>query len=254
MRGGAGLGLNFGRRRIATAPKLLSAARAGDRDAREQLIQEFTPLVFKTASRAAGRYLRPGVDEEISVSLLAFNEAIDAYEASKGSFVQFAQTVIRRRLVDYFRRHRGYLQELSLDEVGDGDEPSAVKRLVDHAAEAAWTVTVENEARAEEIREFGMVLQKYGVQLNALVRLTPKHVDARERAIRVARYVAAHDDLKEYVLDLGVLPLKRLAPVLGDLGVSLKTVERHRRYILAMVLVLSLDFPYLQSYLESPQR
>ena len=33
-------------------------------------------------------------------------------------------------------------------------------------------------------------------------------------------------------------------------GLSRKTVERHRKYLLAMVLILTNDLPHLQTYLR----
>ena len=50
------------------------------------------------------------------MALLAFNEAIDAYDQERGSFISFSQTVIQRRLVKEFgvsrrliERHRKYI-------------------------------------------------------------------------------------------------------------------------------------------------
>ncbi len=45
-----------------------------------------------------------GIDEELSIALMAFNEAIDGYDTSKGSFLSFAKLVINRRLIDYLRK------------------------------------------------------------------------------------------------------------------------------------------------------
>ena len=46
-----------------------------------------------------------GRDDEASIAMIAFNEAIDAYDDSAGaSFLSFAEIVIKRRMVDYFRR------------------------------------------------------------------------------------------------------------------------------------------------------
>lgn len=79
------MGLGLPRRRVEP-PALLSLAQAGDEGARNQLIDDFTPFILKVASQAAGRYLNLGQDEEISVALLAFNEAISAYNEKKGPF------------------------------------------------------------------------------------------------------------------------------------------------------------------------
>jgi len=46
-----------------------------------------------------------GEDDEVSVGLMAFNEAMDCFDTTKNiSFISFAETVIKRRLIDYFRK------------------------------------------------------------------------------------------------------------------------------------------------------
>lgn len=248
------MGLYFGRRRSVGAPELVVRAQAGDPDAREQLIRDFTPFIMKTASQAAGRYLRPGVDEEISIGLLAFNEAIDAYRDSKGSFLQFAQTVIRRRMVDYFRRDRRRFQELPLEvDPEAGEESRKIAMQVDRAAQHAWEREQEGRARSAEIEEFQTALANFGIEFGELVKLSPKHADARQRAMAAARLVSKDELLRRYLWEHKALPLKAMEGALDRLGMSRKTIERHRRYIVAIAVLLGLDTPYLHGYLEGAE-
>ena len=72
-----------------------------DKQIRESVIVKYTPFILKTASDLTGRYINQGIDEEYSVSLIAFNEAIDSFDSTRGvSFFAFARVVIRRRLMD----------------------------------------------------------------------------------------------------------------------------------------------------------
>ncbi|MCL5676542.1 MAG: hypothetical protein M1602_01435 [Firmicutes bacterium] len=80
-------------------PELVTRAKDGDVEARNRLIAKFQPFVLGIASRISGRFVQAGRDDEVSVGLLAFNEAIDSYDPAKGvSFLGFAEIVIRRRL------------------------------------------------------------------------------------------------------------------------------------------------------------
>ncbi len=89
-----------------TTTTLLRQAKAGDDEARTQLIVRYGPLLLRMASRATGRYIYKE-DDEAAIALIAFNEAITSFDPDRGrSFVRFAQQVIRRRLVDHYRRHR----------------------------------------------------------------------------------------------------------------------------------------------------
>lgn len=246
------MGLGFRKRRSVEPPLLLAHAQAGDAEARNQLIADYTPFVLKIASQSSGRYLRPGIDEEISVALLAFNEAITAYDQSKGAFLSFAQTVIKRRLVDYYRRGRARQKEVLLSELEapaeDGGAPTAV---LDHLAESMWNLAQDEDNRRMEIAEYGSLLEVFGLSFHELVRVAPRHDDARQRAITIARTVAHHPEFREHLLKRHELPMQKLMHQ-GDY--SRKTLERHRKYIIAVALILIHEFPYLEAYLLQPSR
>lgn len=57
---------------------------------------------MKCASTVTHKYITKS-DDEWSVVLSAFAQAIDNYNIGKGSFYSFAELVIRRRLIDYVR-------------------------------------------------------------------------------------------------------------------------------------------------------
>lgn len=241
------LGLRFGRKRNRHRERfpLLDAARSGDGDALNQLIHDYTPFVLKVASHAAGRFLRPGVDEEISVGLMAFNEAVTAYDENKGAFLSFAQTVIRRRLVDYFRRERSRPQEIALTEFEEVDETTGYSSL-DQVARSTWDLAQEEQDRRNEIEEFGTILAQYGMSFADLVKVAPKHQDARKRAIAIGHMVADRPEYRAHLIERHELLLKHLVK---EPGVSRKTIERHRKYIIAVALILIHDLPHLQAYL-----
>ncbi|MFO7172686.1 MAG: RNA polymerase sigma factor SigI [Bacillota bacterium] len=227
---------------------LIAAARDGDQQAREDLIRQYLPLVLKVGAQVSGRYLRVGQDEEISVGMLAINEAIDRYDPERGaSFLTFAEMVIRRRLMDYYRRQRGG-REIPLSELQGEDEEGnplagAEEReaLIQHAAE------LEAEERREEIAQYARRLLEFGIRLRDLVRESPRHADARERAIACARLVAETPALREHLLRRRELPLKALEAIAP---VSRKTLERQRRYIIAVALIWIDGYTHLQRYLE----
>ncbi len=246
------MGLGFRRRRTAEPPLLLARAQSGDDEARNQLIADYTPFVLKVASQSAGRYLRPGIDEEISVALMAFNESITAYEETKGAFLSFAQTVIKRRLVDYYRRGRNRQNEVLLSELDTSvEEGGAPVTVLDRMAESLWSMAQDEDNRRLEILEYRAMLTEFGISFHELVRVAPKHRDARQRAIAIGRTVAHHREYREHLLKKHELPLQNLVQ---NTGHSRKSLERHRKYIIAVALILIHDFPYLEAYLLEQSR
>ncbi|MBX6350838.1 MAG: RNA polymerase sigma-I factor [Clostridia bacterium] len=229
----------------------LLRARAGDAEAREELIAAYTPFVLRVAARAAGRFLVPGRDDEVSVALVAFNEAIDRYDDEAGAaFLTFAEMVIRRRLADHYRRARR-VREVPLgefeaeDEEGEAFNPAEVE-----AALRAHARREEEEARRADVLRFRALLAEYGLSLEDLVRESPRHEDARRRAMRVAKVVAETPAFASYLRRRKALPLAELARVPG-IGVGRKTLERQRRYIVAIALVLMEGLDSLREYVKA---
>jgi RNA polymerase sigma factor len=242
----------FRRGEQSGAPALearVAAAQAGDEASREALLTDYRPFVLRVASRACGRFLRPEVDDEASVALIAFNEAIDRYDAQSGaSFVTFAEMVVKRRLIDHFRRARGS-RETPLSDFEVEDAEGQVSNPVEVAAAlSAHRERDEAEERRLDIERFKSALGEFGIGLGELVRASPQHRDARERAIAVARAVADNPEWSSYLREHRALPLKAIERA-GGLGLSRKTLERQRKYIIAVALVLMERIEHLMAYL-----
>lgn len=221
----------------------LQAIRAGDSQARHQVLTQFTPLVIKIASGLTGRYMQVGRDEEISVGLLALNEAIDRYDSDKGaSFISFASMVISNRLRDYLRSQRS--RDFVAVSIDSEDMPQLESRQ-------AWVQYIDHqhqENRRSEVMQFIQELQSFGLDLNQLATATPRHRQARTRALAVARHILSNPDLARHVRQRKELPLKELE---NTLSVSRKTVERQRKYIISLIILLSGNYQYLTDYLPS---
>ena len=75
----------------------------GDSKLRNDIIHSYKPFIAKTASTVCNRYITES-DDEFSIGLIAFNEAIDKYSSEKGnSLIAFAEIIIKRRVIDYLR-------------------------------------------------------------------------------------------------------------------------------------------------------
>ena len=85
--------------------QLIIEAQQDNQSAREKLILAYRSQIAATSSKVCGCPLDWNNDDELSIGLIAFNEAINGYNPSLGkSFWNYAQIVIHNRLVDYFRR------------------------------------------------------------------------------------------------------------------------------------------------------
>lgn len=216
---------------------------------RERLIERFTPFILRVTTRAVGHYVRMGEDDEVSMALLAFNEAIDRFDAGRGgSFLALAETVIRRRLVDHYRREQHH-SEIPLSAFGsDGPERETPFPGEERVALETHFAEVTDAERREEIERYRQELIVVGIDFQQLLRHAPRHRDTRAAAVGVARLVASTPEFSSFLRDRGTLPLARID---GEVALSRKTLERHRKYIVAVALALMGDYPYLQTYLRS---
>lgn len=214
--------------------RLVMRAQAGDAEARERVLMQSQEFVARVAARCARRYLHWSNDDELSVAWLALNKAIDQFRPESGtSFLSFAKVLIRRRLADYFRQE-------NRQAVPVGEVPVSV------AAAATHDSVYEEQERSAELVDFGKQLQKFGLTLREIAAEAPRR-DARQVLVRAAATLVAHDELLAEFYASGRIPVSALAKYSG---VHPKAIERGRKYLIALVLLLDGDYPYLQEYLR----
>lgn len=228
---------------------LINQAQQGEKLAREHLIKDYRPFYLRVASGITKKYLVLGRDDEASIAMSAFNEAINAYDPTAGaSFLSFAEIVIKRRMVDFFRKKSRQKEEIPLSALETDDtEDSVIRKIESREAFGIIQVQQEAEERREEIFRLNQLLSDYGVLFSDLVHISPKHQDARDRALEVANILANDPKLLRYLTNRKALPLKELEKVVN---VSRKTLERQRKYIITLTLILIGEFYYLQEYLK----
>lgn len=216
-----------------TIQQTLLLAKEGNELIREELIQSHMPFIIKISSNICKRYLTWGHDDELSIALVAFNEAIDSFNPNDGaSFYGFAKTVITRRLIDYFRKESKH-QVFSLTPSGADND------LYDYDSASSFKLYKEEEQKnnfAETIKNYTIVLAEFGITFEDLVEVSPKHRDSKATLWRVAQELCAHPNLLKHLTKTKLLPLKELELLTG---VKRKVLERGRKYLIATVLILS---------------
>ena len=116
------------------------------KDKANRLISEFKPFIAGVVQKKVGRFVEYGVDEELSVGLMAFKEAIDSYDRQKSKFLSFARMVISMRLIDYYRKSKKE-RAASLDQGDRSDIASDQTSMEQYriADENIWGVSKDME-------------------------------------------------------------------------------------------------------------
>lgn len=229
----------------------LISAKSGDPLVREELIRSHRAFIARVSSKVCSRYLSWENDDELSIALLGFNEAIDSFDPHGGaSFHSFVQMVIRRRLVDYFRQE-GKHQHLSLSPMNLEDDD---EELSGYAADTSLAQYQENENQevfTQVVEDYVRVLYDYNVTLDDLVKFSPKHSDSKRTLTNVALVLSEMPELMEHLQKHKLLPIKQLQLLTG---LKRRVIEKSRKYLIALALILSNpDFYPLKVFMEIPE-
>jgi RNA polymerase sigma factor len=219
----------------------------GDTALNNELIESYKPFIAKTVSSVCKRYIHES-DDEFSIGLIAFNEAIQKYSPDKGSsLISFSEVLIKRRVIDYIRKQSKF-QNLSFNgasNLEDDDTPGSA--IEDELSIEEYRKKTDEELRKEEIIQFTQILQEFGLTFKDLIEQSPKHADARKNAMTVAKILVENEELKSILFDKKKLPIKQLE---GYVSLSRKTIERNRKYIIAISLILTGDYVFLKDYIK----
>jgi len=219
----------------------------GDRQLLDEVINAYKPFIAKTVSSVCRRYIYE-TDDEFSIGLIAFNEAIEKYSTERGSsLLSFSEVIIKRRVIDYIRKQTKN-QHISIDITNQtAEEETPGSLIVNELSLEEYNRKNEEVRRKEEIIQFQGLLQEFELSFSDLIKNSPKHTDARNSAILIAKVLVEQEELKNLLFEKKRLPIKQLEKLVN---VSRKTIERNRKYIIAIALILSSDYVYLKEYLK----
>lgn len=212
--------------------------------AADELIKDYIPFILSEASKSLS-HICTQQDDEFSISMIAFHEAIQGYSKDRGSFLNYAAMLIKSRLIDYQRkefRHKGHI---SLDERDDEDSMSLQDTLVSDRNE--YEERDNLEATKQEIDELSSIMNTFGVSFTDVADNSPKQDRTLETCRKVINYAIENPNLLDELLQTKKLPLAQL--VSGS-GVERKTLERHRKYLIAMLIIQTNGYEIVRGHLR----
>ena len=213
-------------------------------------------FILRLASKAVNRYITES-DDEFSIAMMAFYEAVKAYSSEKGQFSHFAALVIKRRLLDYRDSEARHSAEFPVEpfvmdgEVDEESESSSLQFEMRASSQESWgrfnaedipgSLTVK-----DEIDVMQQILKGYGFSFYDLIESSPKAEKTKQCTAIVISCLVRSEDLMDFLRRNKALPIKELS---GETKVKRKILDRHRKYIIAAAEILSGDFPMLAEYL-----
>lgn len=213
----------------------------------ENLIKQHEYFILKYASRLTHRYITKS-DDEWSIALLAFHQAIDSYEPEKGNFQAFYELVIKRRLIDYMKSQGKYNSEVSIDPVLFDTGPEDVVEDISIRNAVSREVSKQDSGELKlEITSANDVFSTYGFSFMDLTKCSPHAKKSKAACAKAINFLLQNPMLVHELQSSKLLPIKVIEK---NAKVPRKIMERHRKYIIAAIVILSGEYPNLAEYLR----
>ncbi len=221
--------------------EILKKIKNGDILLRNKFIDDYKPFILKCVSQLVGKKNNIVQSDEFSIALIAFNEAIESYNLDKKTmFVSFSKQVIRRRLIDYLRCTKKYNITVPFSYLNDNDSFEE-KYLYDNSSDYSSEFDTK-----EEIKNLELKIYEYKMTIEDLIDCSPKHRDSRVICLNVAKTIIENDSLFQLLIEKKTLPYKELTE---RVNLCKRTLEKNKKFIIAMVFVLKSDLEILKKYI-----
>ncbi|MBE6686211.1 MAG: RNA polymerase subunit sigma [Ruminococcaceae bacterium] len=213
--------------------------------AADELVREYLPFIKKEVSKLS-EVSDPEYEDHLSIAMFAFHEAVLAYSKNKGSFLKFAEVVIKNRLIDYHRKSMRHSAVISLDAEYGGDDRRSMLSEYDPGEDNVAERHNANAAR-EEIEEFSKALWSFGLMISDIADNCPKQKRTLYACHKVLLFAKGRPEIFEELLRTKRLPVSALS---SGTGLERKLIERHRKYLVAVLLAYTNGFEIIRGHLK----
>jgi len=190
--------------------------------ARNSMLEKYIPFIVKSISEITGRYVRIGDSDEFSIGLMAFNEAIDRYDAQRGPFLSYAKLVIASRIKNHIERTAKESVPITVEAIDQIQSDQAIKGY--H----------ESNVLEDEIEKWKNELIKFNITFGDLLERKPKHKDTKNRAIEISIAVSQNEPIVSTMFQKYRLPIQVIHQ---KMRYSVKVLEGSRIFIISVVII-----------------
>lgn len=207
---------------------------------RNNIIKDYKNYILLCTQKVTGRYITDS-DDEMSVAMIAFNEAITKYDVNKGSFLNFANLMIKSRLIDFVRKEYKNKKSVPFSELSQTDKDGNVVEFdTEDTKSGNYDAKLELAILTDE-------LKKFDISFFDLQKVTPKSKKTKLACFSIIRHIIQNSILTAEIKLNGVIPIKT---ILDGVNINRKVIERHRKYIITAVVILTGDYEIIAEYFK----
>jgi RNA polymerase sigma factor len=145
-------------------------------------------------------------------------------------------------LIDYERKVYRQRRNESLELVADESQEMSYSEI--QSAMNQYRKDQERQLMQLEIQAYSQELAGWGLSFTELVKVSPKQDRLRRRYFAVVGFLLESDDLLAWMDEHHKLPIQQIVEGMGE---KKRNLERGRKYILSMLVLLRGEYPRLKS-------
>ena len=232
--------------------ELLKEIKEAQKNARrtDLFIEKYAPFIRSEVLKFTSTSDFSEKDDEFSIAMFAFYEALQNYDRSKGAFFPMARVYIRNRLIDYYRKTAEDEKTSSLDEnLYDDEKTTLLDTIEDEKSSVIYNE--ERECTREEIEEFQETLKSYDLTLSEIADNAPRQERTMKVCLSALEYAKKNPDILDKLTETKKLPMSKLVK---EGGFDRKTLERHRKYLVGIFLAFTNGFVIIRGHLCAMRR
>lgn len=203
-----------------------------------QFIEEHLPFIVKSISKVTKRYVSIENDEEFSIGVLAFHEAMKRYSEDKGPFLPFANLVISSRIKSYLSKENKRRLDPSIE--------SLKEEGIEFSQEIINPIEDKSHLQ-DEIKNLKSYIKEFGFDFEDLVDEAPKHKKTRENAISLSENVSKEKPLVDFMYEKKRLPIKRISL---QFNVTEKIIKGSKKFIITVIIIFDKNYRNLKLWVK----
>lgn len=208
---------------------LINSIKTGNLAARKDFTDKHKGFISETISHALGKSTIPKNSPEFDIGLEAFDHSIDLFTPGKDKdFLSFSEQIIKDWVLSYIRDSKSSL-------------------MYNQITEEKYYL-YSNYESTKDISEYKMSLWEYGIKLRDLPYSSPDDKQNIGTCVRIAKKLANDSSLFEKVIKSKNLSSEDFT---DKIKLDKKIFNKHKKYIIALTLILKGDLKLLSSYLKN---
>ena len=214
----------------------IQQCQSGNQEMRNILIKQYLPFIVKTTSYHLNQYIEVENNDELTIAMIAFDEAITKYDVTKGGFISFAQKLIKNKLIDYQRTGDKEL-------IVSYDDPH--NTIGAHIADTKNTET--NIVEKDELNAYELSLNRFGLSYENLIEHSPKHKKTRITAMSLGKKSSKEQLIVDKLYATKRLPITKVAT---KFRTTIKIIKRSKALITSVIIAYTEKFETITNWIN----